>query len=238
MFTIEMDGKSAKVTVNKKGSKHSKYVDIGNLMAVMQQHAVHDFGLLPANTRYLAKSGNNYTIAVEMPARTCDLQVLDFRDSKKIKTVKAVNLPASIAFFQLIQKEDGFYHSTSFLFALEGQRLFLEKDKLYKFPLPNIHHEDNRICWGNNDMSERIKSLAGVEGWLRSYFAAPFNSDLFDTKKMASQFPWNKLESTEGRFDVEGLFKLLADKPFDVKWLTPPEGGFDTFLKATEKLGK
>lgn len=237
-LNIRMDDNGAQVSIDKNGTTHAKNVDFGELLAIMQSHAVYDFGLLPPNTRYLSTSGNNFTIAVEVPPGNRNLQVGPDHEVKK-QTIEKVSLPAAIVIFQLIRRDGGYAPNSVYMYAIEGDRLLFSTDKLFVYPLPNIYHEDNKICWGNNDPSQKIKSLAGVEGLIRTFFSAPFNNDLFDTKKLGMSFPWKKVGNADRGYDVVRYFEFLSQNPFDRSWLRPlPSGGATDFATLIKKVGR
>lgn len=231
-LNIRMDEGSTQISVTKGGVKHTKTVDFGELISLMQAHAVHDFGLLPPNTRYLATAGNNFTIAVEVPPGTRTVHV-----GGETNKVEGVQLPAALFVFQLVRRAGVYLPSQIYVYGLKGDRLLFSTDELFVYPLPNIHHEDNRICWGKNSTDLKLKSLAGVEGLIRTFFTAPFNSDLFDTKKLSHTFPWNKV-SSPGDYNVKRYFEYLAENGFDRDWLRPLEVVDRDFMNIVKKVGR
>lgn len=221
-----------------KGIQQTKAVDISEVLAIMNANAVHDFGLFPQNTRHLSIAGANYTIAVEIPERKINLLV-QTSDVHKPKLVEKVPLPAGLAIFCFVAKDNGFFHTESYLFALAGDRLTFPTDKLYAYPLPNIYKDEHKICWGHVDMKLKLKSLYGVEGLLSGYFSSQFNHDLFDTSKLhQTKFPWNKLVFAGGNYDIHSYFRYLADNGLNKDWLQPLTGDFEDVSKAFKKLGR
>lgn len=236
MLKIQLNKDSAAIEIDRGGQKHCKNVDFGELMAAMQQHSVHDFGLLPSNTRHLSVSGNNYTIMIEVPP---GLRTLRIDNRGKEEIVEKVPLPSALFAFSLLFRDGGYWFNNAWVYALEYDRLMLSTDRLFAYPTPNIHPEDNRICWGQNDTKTKMKSLAGVEELVRTFFAAASNADLFNTEKLdKAKFPWDKVKSHDGIYDIPGYYKFLASNGFNKEWLRPLKGDCETFAALTKKLGR
>lgn len=238
MFKITIDGDKTQVSL-KTGTKAElcKNVDFNDLMHLLQSHTAHDFGLLPENTRHLSVFGNYFTIVVEVPAgkRSIKVQV-----GKEIKTVENVHLPGTLFAFNLVFKEGFYRHNTSYIFALDSDRLLQSSDKLYWHPLPNIYPEDQRICWGTGEtvLNTPLKSLAGVEGIVRHFYASIANSDLLSTDRTSREFKWNEVpKDRDLKLNVEKYLTMLAQGPFDRKWLKPLKGEFETFKTMVVKVG-
>jgi hypothetical protein len=124
------------------------------------------------------------------------------------------------------------------MYALSGNRLLFSTDKLFVYPLPNIYHRDNLICWGENQNKVEMKSLAAVEGLVKTFFESPFNKDLFDTGKLGNTFPWNKMKKREEGYDIEVYFDYLAKNDFQKEWLRPLGDGLpDDFITLVKRIG-
>lgn len=235
---ITLDKNGTQLEHMKDGVRHCKIVDLGELIAVLQSHAVHDFGMLPANTRHIATSGNSVTIAVEVPPGKRDLTVAPTKRGERMETIKGIPLPAALFVFNFIKREGRFMMNTSYLFAMEKDRLLFSNDNLYIYPLPNVYPKDNRICWGDNEQGEGIKTLAAVEGLVKTYFNAPFNLDLFETTKFNKTFPWNKIRDTDGYYSVKNYFNYLVENGFDKTWLKSAGAKHNDFNTAIRNIGR
>jgi len=229
MLNIKLDNNGVTLEIEKNGEKFVKPVDYGELAAMLNENAVHDSGMLPPNTRHVSVRGNMYSVVIEIPPGRRNLSWAGSSDPIE---VVGVSVPASLFFFQLIKREGKFYLNQAHAFALKGDRLLFSKDVLYAFPFPNVYPEDDKICWGENNMKAPLKSLAGIEGFVRTYFGTPFNSDLFDYSKLSKDFPWKEA----GNLNIRKYFKFLAENSFNTDWLVPSTQ--TDFASTIKKLGR
>lgn len=229
MVDISITPEATQVSYNENGVKHLKNVDLQELITLLNSNAVFDFGLLPPNCRYISSNGNAITVAVELPPGKRDLTLKYVEGDKEISSrMEAVHMPAAMFVFQILRKDSKFHIKDVHLFAMDNDRLFFSKDKMFVYPLPNVYGygEFYKICWGRSVVAEHmiIKSLAGVEGMVNKFITDPFNSDLFGTQITSEKFPWNKLKIK----DVKGYFEILRND-FKSEWLRPAEKEFATF---------
>lgn len=204
----------------KGGNTYVKPVALKDVAAKLSNGISVDFGLLPPNSRTISTVGPHHIVGVELGSGRYTLTVA--RDGKQTK-ISNVPLPAAFFVFVLTKTGKMFRQTKAYLFALGNDRIVLAKDKLYKFPVPNIYNNadnaENQICWGGDNELYDLPSLAGAESLVRTFFNAPFNHDLFGTDKLDPKFPWGKVSKPDR---IDEFFKLLSEQPeFKTDWLAP-----------------
>jgi len=152
------------------------------------------------------------------------------------KALGKANFPASLFLFNLTKANEFYFVTNAYIFAMKQDNIMLGIDGLYRYPTPNVF-QDARICWGKNEEAiKNFKSLAALNGAVRRFFTAPFNSDLFATHNLSPKFPWGKLTRTPDSDTAEQYLSFLTKNPFDNEWLVPHTSEFKNFDTAIKTI--
>lgn len=229
--------KTIQARIVKDGVTYVKPVPLKDVAAKLTIGASVDFGLLPPNSRTIKTVGPHHIVGVELCSGKYPITVTN-RSTGRTTKLASVPLPAAFFVFVLTKHGKMFKQSSAYVFALANDRIILAKDKLYKFPTPNVYNasddRENQICWGNEEDRYDLPSLAGAESLVRNFFNAPFNSDLFGAQKTSPKFPWDKVSSIDR---ADEYFKLLEDQgEFKTEWLAPTTAPFANYETAIDTI--
>lgn len=237
MLQLQISDSGTNIThVDSNGNHQTKSVDLSDLVKVLSTNVAFDMGFLPIGTRYLGVKGDQIHIAVERPASAYDVS---FSNGSTTKVLGKANLPAALFLFVLTKANDAFFVNNAYIFAIKQDNIMLGIDGLYQYPTPNVF-TDARICWGSNEEAiKNFRSLAALNGAVRRFFTAPFNSDLFNQSMVSQSFPWAKV-GADSSGQAERYLKFLTENPFNSDWLMPHRNemkNFDSAIKLIFKHG-
>lgn len=188
-----------------------KFVQLSELLEKLSSFRTTSFGLLPKDTRMLESSGLFTLVGMEFPPKTRTVTFNAERYSDKKPLTIDASLPGGVFFVILKREATQYRFMESFIYAVKGNRITFDTDRLYKYPMPNIH-SDGRICWGNivHPLFER---LSAVEGLMLKFFSGNFNSDLFSSSNT----------TCPERTTIQAYLEYLSRNHHKDEWLVPTE---------------
>lgn len=214
-----MDAKEVRAELVKDGHTYQKMVSHKKLMSVLEKHSTFATGLLPPNTRYYQKSGDQYVVLVEIPPMKRTMIVKHDGHGRQI-VIDNVPMSAGAFFFNIHKdpRTQNYQISRPRLFALPFKGLQGFEDQLYRYPTPNVDIHGG-ICWGSNHgVIEGLKCLSGLEGAVRAFFRTNFNDHIWGYNALTNKFDWKGMSWRA----VEQYFQELANfDQFDDDWLLP-----------------
>lgn len=201
---IEINSDCARISKDFAGGKKvSKIINFSELISSLSGYQNLALGLLPSNTRIIEFKGEQVLVGIEFPAQR---RLINYRTVKGFgnPSTKEISLPGGLFLAVLNKKVYNYSNGSNYIFATKGKINFTS-DKLYKYPLPNIHWSGD-ICWGS-DQKFKIEKIMSVEGLMKEFFSGVFNSDLLQDFQSP---PHENLES---------YFKALDIEKYNDQWL-------------------
>lgn len=212
-ISISMNDKGAIVSYDNGSLSHKTPASVQDIHNILNQHNSVDFGLLPANTRFVKRNKNLTYVVIEIPERKYTINAFGTK-------VENVPLPPGLFHVRLIVDNSKYkFYGNGRIFALNGP--LIKTDQLiYQYPTPNVNL-GGEICWGHENKRPcdiYYQSLAALEGAINTFYTSMFNDHLFIYELLSKSFNWG--DKVPGR-NVPWYFKKLAEfERFPQDWIT------------------
>lgn len=202
------------VSIEKNGLISKKLVNLSDFLDELSSHRSTNFGMLPRGVRICESRGSFLVIGVEFPKQTRSVVYkTGYMSEEESQTFEKASLPGGLLLVKLYKESDKeFKVGNSYIYAMSGNRLQFDTDRLYNYPMPNVY-PDGKICWGTVNLGT-ISSISAVEGMISSFFANNFNNDLFSSSiKTTERCPFHDVAG------VADYFTALSANEFSDEWL-------------------
>jgi len=196
----------AHVTIIEQDGMHrQKDVSVEDLVSHLAQNHQFSTGLLPQGTRVYRGTRNDYTIAVELPAKVRPIRYTRYNDRDR-RTTDTAQIPFPVCLFVFSVRSNTIRRTNMFCARNPIQRL---EDRLCFFPFGNVYGDGN-ICWGSAHLPN-ISTPMELVGVINIFLDSNYNGDLFERSHYRQP---SRLEEGEPEpADFWSLVRYLNGKP-------------------------